>query len=499
MSLVQNFPFFTIILSLSGGVICSVLKGKHARNYCFFALSLILAMSAATLLHVISTGEAYVYLMGHFTAPWGNEIRVGILECLMVVVFVTVMILSVLGGLHHIEEDVEEEKNNLYYTLILLLTSSLLSLVYTNDLFTGYVFVEINTIASCALVMVKYRSGKALVATVRYLIMSLLGSGLFLLGICTLYSITGHLLMESIAASVVQLVATGQYLFPLAVVVGLFSMGLALKSACFPFHTWLPDAHGSATVSSSSILSGLVLKGYIFLLIKIFYRVLGMDVIFNAHATDVLFIFGICAMIFGSLKAMKERDAKRMLAYSSVAQVGYIYLGIGFGTTAGIAAACMQIIVHAITKPMLFIATGGFMDVSHGSKKFADLRGAGLRDKLGGLAFVVGSLSMIGIPFFAGFATKIYLSNAALEITNIKMIAGLVALIISTLLNACYYIPSMFTLLNKPLTRELGEIKKHYHPSYVISLVVLMGLNIFVGVFSSQLFDFICKGISMFG
>ena len=497
MNFIWNFPFLTIIFSLSSGVICSVLKRKNARRLCFTVLSAILVMSILTLFYTIQLGEPYVYFMGHFSAPWGNEIKVGILECLMASVFALVMILSLLGGLNHINHDVDSHKENLYYTMIMLLTSSLLSIVYTNDIFTGYVFVEINTIASCALVMIRYKSGKALVATLRYLIMSLLGSGLFLLGICTLYSITGHLLMENIAISVKELVTTGQYLFPLAVVVALFSMGLALKSACFPFHTWLPDAHSNATVSSSSVLSGLVLKGYIFLLIKIFYRVLRMDVVSSTHTMDILFVFGVLAMIYGSLRAIKEKDMKRMLAYSSVAQVGYIYFGIGLGSVAGMSAAIMQIIVHALTKPMLFTSAGCFMDVSHGSKKFADLKGAGLKDKVAGAAFVVGSLSMIGIPFFAGFIPKVYLSLASLEVLNLKMIVGLMALIISTLLNACYYIPAIYTLfdgssLHKDESNKLSNKLAH------ISLIVFMISNLLVGVCSSSIYSLIVQGLSMF-
>lgn len=493
MNFVQNFPFFTIIMALSGGVVCSVLKGKQARNYCLFILMMIFMMSCATFAYVYHTGQPYVYLMGHFSAPWGNEIRVGILECLMACLFSLVMILSILGGLHHIEEDIEASKMNLYFTMISLLTSSLLALVYTNDLFTGYVFVEINTIASCALVMVRYRSGKALVATLRYMFMSLLGSGLFLFGISTLYGITGHLLMENIALAVQELMQSGMYQFPLAVVIGLFSMGLAIKSACFPFHTWLPDAHGNATVSSSSILSGLVLKGYVFLLIKIFYRVFDIHILFEAKAINVLFVFGICAMLYGSYKAMKEQDIKRMLAYSSVAQMGYIYLGIGLGTIEGFAAAIIQMIVHAITKPMLFTAAGGLMDASNGSKKFADLKGAGLRDKVSGFAFVIGSLSMIGIPFFAGFVSKVYLSLASIEMMSTKMIFSLIALAISTLLNACYYIPAIYTLFSGN-----NKSKVKYSLISVCTLVVFVCLNFFVGMNSSLVMKMIQQGLGMF-
>ena len=138
----------------------------------------------------------------------------------------------------------------------------MLALIYTNDLFTGYVFVEINTIAACAIVMLR-DSKETLVATARYLALSLLGSGMFLLGICILYDITGHLLMENISEAIMSLVVTGKYAFPLEMVIALFCVGLATKSALFPFHTWLPGAHGTATSASSAILSGLVLKGYI--------------------------------------------------------------------------------------------------------------------------------------------------------------------------------------------------------------------------------------------
>lgn len=498
MQLSQNFPFFSIILMLSGGVVCSIFKGKNARNYLMFILGLVFIGSIFTLMYVLNNG-AYNFMMGHFPAPWGNELRVGVLECIMALTFVGVMILSLLGGMHHIFEDCEETKTNLYFTMVSLLTSSLLALVYTNDLFTGYVFVEINTIASCALVMIRYRSGKALVATTRYLLMSLLGSGLFLIGITLVYDITGHLLMENIATSIQALFAGGTYTFPIAVIVGLFSMGMAIKSACFPFHTWLPDAHGNATVSSSSILSGLVLKGYIFLLIKIFYRVIGMEIIFQDKGTNVLFVFGILAMLVGSLRAIREKDLKRMLAYSSVAQVGYIFLGIGLGTTAGLTAACLQIIVHAVTKPMLFSCAGGFMDVSGGSKNFKDIQGAGYRDKLAGIAFIVGALSMIGIPFFAGFVSKVYLTTASIEYESLKTWVAIGALAISTLLNACYYIPAVLNLFTHPKEDRFKDCKVHLHKSYVIALVIFIALNFVIGTFSQPIVQAIQSGIAMFG
>ena len=235
-----------------------------------------------------------------------------------------------------------------------LLLSSLLALVYTNDMFTAYVFVEINTISACGLIMIR-QVGRTIEAAVRYMIMSLLGSGLLLFGLCIMYDLTGHLLMSNIKESVGLLMANGEYPIPLIVSVALMCVGLCIKSALFPFHAWLPDAYGYSTVSSAAILSSLVSKGYIFLLIKIIYRVIGFNIFNNTRIIDVLFVFGLMGMIFGSISAIRENDIRRMIAYSSVAQIGYIYMGFGMVTQPGMVASVFHILPHGATKALLFI------------------------------------------------------------------------------------------------------------------------------------------------
>lgn len=501
MTLVQNLPFFAIMLYLAGGVTCCVLKPKASRTVCLLLNACVTAMMILSLVFTVRTGESYVFQMGHFPAPWGNEIRIGPLEALMASVLTGVMTLTLSGGLTHIFEDVEPEKISLYFTVCNLLMVSLLALVFTNDIFTGYVFVEINTIASCALVMIRYQSGKALAATARYLVMSLIGSGLFLIGIIILYSLTGHLLMEPAGKAVQQLVRTGEYAFPLTVVTGLFAAGMGLKSALWPFHEWLPDAHGSATVSSSGILSGLVLKGYIILLIKLFCRVMGAAAETQDDICTVLFAFGILAMLGGSQSALAEKDIKRMLAYSSVAQIGYIYVGIGLNSKAGLTAAFIQIIVHAFTKPMLFCAAGGLMDVSGGSKKPEDLRGSGRRDLISGLAFAAGALSMIGIPLFAGFATKTYLTKALTEASQLKRVAGIAALVISTVLNALYYIPWLAAIFEKQPddARPSGQRRSSRSFSFLIAVTLFLIAGFFIGIRSHVFADIIQTGLDVFG
>ena len=291
MAFVQNFPFFSIVLSMFAGTVSSVLPEKAAKYLNMAVIITVGAMSAVLLGFTIQTGESYTYMMGHFPAPWGNEIRAGVLEAGMALFFCIIMLLSLFGGRKKLLDEVELSKHNLYYIMVNLLLSSLLALIYTNDLFTAYVFVEINTISACGLIMIR-ENGRTIEAAVRYMIMSLLGSGLLLIGICMLYDLTGHLLMSNIREAVAHIVADGTYMVPLLVAIALMSIGLAIKSALFPFHSWLPDAYGYSTVSSAAILSSLVSKGYIFLLIKIFYRVIGFDIIRQSRIIHVLFVFG---------------------------------------------------------------------------------------------------------------------------------------------------------------------------------------------------------------
>lgn len=269
MPFVYNFPFFSILLTLVGGMAMPFFRnGKVAQKINIGVIIATGVMNFILLIQLATTGESFTYMMGHFPAPWGNEIKAGPLEALMATMFCFVMGFSLLGGLINIYEDVPKKKQYLYFLMMNLLLCSMLALIYTNDTFTGYVFIEINTLAACAIVMSK-DSGETIVATIRYLIMSLLGSGLFLMGLAMLYNMTGHLLMESLQPVIVQMADTGKYFLPLTAVMAITTLGLSVKSALYPFHSWLPNAHGSATSSSSAILSGLVLKGYIILLIKI--------------------------------------------------------------------------------------------------------------------------------------------------------------------------------------------------------------------------------------
>ena len=328
------------------------------------------------------------------------------------------------------------------------------------------------------------------------MIMSLLGSGLLLLGLCMLYDLTGHLLMSNMKDSVAQLAATGQYEIPLIVAIVLISVGICIKSALFPFHAWLPDAYGYSTVSSA-ILSSLVSKGYIFLLIKIIYRVIGFDIYGDTRIIDVLFAFGLMGMIFGSLSAIKENDVRRMIAYSSVAQIGYIYMGFGMGTEAGMTASVFHILSHAATKSLLFIAAIGLTDVSGGSRKFIELTGAGYRNKWAGVAFTVGSLSMVGMPLFSGFISKLLFAQAAVQ-NHVKMLPALIVLGVSTILNAIYFMKTVIRIYTPVGYSAYPSITFVKMRVYAVTLVAFILLNVILGISSQPVVDMIRQGLAMF-
>lgn len=497
---VQNFPLFSIILCLLSSSISSLLRGKAAKWLNTFVI-LACGVMAMALMGYCSVNGSFTYTMGHVPAPWGNEVRAGVLEGGMALFFCLIMFLSMCGGRKKLLEEVEDTKQNLYYILVNLMLCSLLALVYTNDLFTAYVFVEINTISACGLIMIR-QNGRTIEAAVRYMIMSLLGSGLFLVGVCMLYDITGHLLMSNIKEAVAMLAATGEYREPLLVTISFMIMGLAIKSALFPFHSWLPDAYGYSTISSAAILSSLVSKGYIFLLIKIVYRVIGFDVVKDSQLLNVVFVFAGLGIIFGSISAMQEEDIRRMVSYSSVAQIGYIYLGISLGTKEGMVAAVFQILAHAATKSMLFISAIGLTDASNTSRKFTDLTGAAHRNKIAGIGFAAGSLSMVGIPLFSGFISKLLFMQAAVNNQG-KMLPTMIVLAISTVLNAIYFMKTVVRIYSPE--RNLYEGREgftHIHTKeqkeYTVTVILFVALNVALGLCSSPILDIINNGLSMF-
>ena len=338
MVFAKNFTLIIILVLFIGGFITPLIKKKNIIK--LFSLSLMGISSVLALINLIyvNTHGAYVYRVGHWDSPWGIELKVGILEGIMTLLFTTIAFIILWYSTYNIEKEVKDTKISLYYTLCSVLVGALIGIVCTNDLFNAFVFIEISTIAACGIVVIKDKK-ENIKAALKYLILSSLGSGLVLMAIAFIYSISGNLNMTFINTELVQVYMS--YKKSILISLGLFTVGLGVKSAMFPLHVWLPDAHSSAPSSSSAILSALVLKAYVILYIKILYRMFGYEIMSEFPVLlFIVLVLGSLGMIMGSVSAILQKDIKRVIAYSSVAQMGYIFFGIGLGNRLGQQELC---------------------------------------------------------------------------------------------------------------------------------------------------------------
>ena len=495
MSFCLNFPLFLIVASLLFSVISSIIRAEKARIMTLGLLFTSCVCNLIILLYVKGDNLAFSYMMGHFPAPWGNEIRISTMEALFSTVFACVFFYTLLGGKEPIDQYVSEERKSFYYSLCDLINAALLVLVYTNDIFTGYVFVEIMTLASCGILCMK-NVGRSFAAAARYMLFALVGSGLFLLGVIFLYNITGHLLMPNLRESVAALWASGEYRLPLLTSICLISLGISIKSGLFPFHFWMADTYGEAIPTSSGILSGLVSKGYIFFLLKVVFDVFGTDVFYGSGINNVFYFLGALGIIFGSIGAVKENHIFRMCAYSSAAQIGYIYFAFGISPTVGVVASLYQIFNHSFTKPALFLTSYRLSKVSGGAKKFKNIEGAGKRDPFSSAVFTIEALSMIGFPLTMGFISKFIIATSVFDNAKWMIVVTLVVLIISTILNTLYFTRTIITIYN---TKSEEKANRVLPPkAYVLSMVVFVMTNIVAGVIGSRLLDIINNALKVF-
>lgn len=490
MAIVRNFPLLIILVLLISAFIMPMLKSNsRIKKLSIVTMSISVIFSAFILNYVQSYGM-FKYEVGHFAAPWGIELRIGHFEAYISILFTFISLLIIWASVYSIDHDVKEKRIPLYYTLCSLLIASLLGIVYSNDIFNCFVFIEISSIASCGIVAIKDKK-ENIKAALKYLILSTLGSGLVLMGIAFLYSITGNLSMEFIQKEL--LLVYSNYKNTTLISLGLFTAGLGVKSAMFPMHIWLPDAHTSAPSPSSAILSSLVLKAYIVLFIKVLYRMFGHEIICTLPVLDIVLLLGITGMIMGSILALLQRDIKRMIAYSSVAQIGYIFMGIGLGNTLGLVAAVFHILSHAFTKAALFLVAGNIIEMT-GNRDISKMKGIGVEMPISLGIFVVSAFSMIGIPLFAGFNSKWNFALAIIDSNRLIIVAFLLA---SSLLNAFYYLPIVINAFFGDENLKDKVFKSKERPiSSLLPILILSFAVIYFGIASKSVINLITTGIT---
>jgi len=505
MTFIHNIPVLLIFIPMLAAVICLLpFRGEKAKWLTLGCFALLTVLAALLVAGTLGGGSSFAYTMGRFPAPYGNELRVGPLEALMALMVSTISLLIIAAGSDDIFGDIPIRKTKSYFLLQNVLTASMMALLFANDFFTAYVFVELITISAVALVASK-PEGRTWAAALNYLFMGLVGSSILTFSLAMLYGITGHLHFEYIHRSILELVATQTYMVPLSLASVLMVIGLAIKSALFPFHNWLPEAHGSATTTASAILSGLILKSYLLLLVKMVVRVFGLETMASLAVPQILLAFGAAAIAYGSWKAMHQRGLKRALAYSSISQVGYICIALGLNTEWGIAAACFHIIIHAVAKAMLFSSAGALKAASNHRQDIDSLEGAYWRDPVAGTAFIVGSLALIGIPPLSGFASKLNIILASLH-TPYPIVAVVAIVLAGSIMGTMIYFPFIFSILRRDgieteIRRGETGLSQRSLRSLTsrVALVVFMVLTVLLGLFSSPVIHALQQGLAVYG
>ena len=378
---------------------------------------------------VVLAGNIISYELGGWAPPWGIEYRIDIINAFIAMIVAAIAAITLPYALRSVEQEIIPRHIPLFYTAFLLCLTGLLGITLTGDIFNLFVFLEISSLSSYALISMG-RQRQALTAAFQYLIMGTIGATFLLIGIGLTYAVTGTLNMSDITARLQDV----EEFRTLHTAFAFIFIGIALKLAMFPLHLWLPNVYTYAPSVISVFLAATATKVAIYVLIRVIFTIYGIEFAFEEiHINWFLLPLSAIAVISASLVAIFQTNIKRMLAYSSVAQIGYILLGIGLASMTGLTAAILHLFNHALMKGALFMTLGAVF-YKMNTVQLGDLNGIGRRMPLTMGAFVIGGLSLVGVPLTVGFISEWYLVVAALEqqswwLVGILIVGSLLALI----------------------------------------------------------------------
>lgn len=431
-----QLPALVIVVPLLAALLVP-LAGRRAA-WGLVALALLLAFAGCVRLlvraHALPEGEAIRYALGGWAAPVGIEYVVDRLNALVLTMLSGVAFLVALWMRRSTAREIRPPAVTGYYSVFLLMAAGLMGITITGDVFNLYVFLEIASITAYVLIAMGRRR-QALYAGYSYLILGSLGATFILLGIGHLYMATGTLAMADIAA----VFAREPQLYDSSVIrtaFAFFTVGLALKMALFPLHGWQPGAYAEAPSATSVFLAATATKVSAYALYRVAFTVFGVRFLETGLPVvrDALLVMACSAIVVGPLLAIRQHDLKRLLAYSSVGQIGYVVLGLALHNTDGLTGSFLHFWNHAAAKGALFCVAGA-LAYRAGTTQVAALKGLGRRAPLTATLLTVAACSMVGVPLTAGFLTKWYLARGALEAGQWAVIPVLLA---SSLFTAVY-------------------------------------------------------------
>jgi multicomponent Na+:H+ antiporter subunit D len=461
-------PLFTAIPIFSA--IFILIIGKFDKKNFPRIWSILTSLSLLFILATIWGKGTIIHEMGGWKPPFGVVLVKDNLSQFMLLIVNVVAFLTLIYSYVYMRK---YEDYLRFFTLFLFMLGGMNGVVLTGDLFNLFVFLEIASIASYALVGYGV-DAEELEASFKYLVLGALASIFILFGIGMVYSLTGSVNMADVARFITNKNLGSNNALLMAI--GLFILGFGLKAGLVPFHAWLPDAHSAAPAPISVMLSGVLIKVLgVYALIRIFYNVIGI----TSVVSNIFLVMGSISMLVGAFMGFGQDDMKRMFAFSSISQMGYIAVGIGLGTPLAIIGALFHLLNHAVFKSLLFLSSGS-IEISTGTRNLSELGGLGKKMPVTSGTSVIGSLSIAGVPPFNGFWSKLIIILAAFSAGYIWLGA---ILILAAFLTLAYYLRFQKNVIfGEPASNMKGVREAPF--LMLIPLVVFAVFCIIAGVFN---------------
>jgi multicomponent Na+:H+ antiporter subunit D len=446
-----QLPALQVLIPLLCAPFCVVLRSRTAAWLVFLLAALGSLGSAILLAERVAAGETLRYSMGAWPAPHGIEYVINSFNTPVLLLVSAIAVVVAVYSRRSLAAEVDAKRLSLVYTCMCLALTGLLGIAVTGDAFNAFVFLEITSLSSYALIAMGRRR-RALLATFRYLVIGTVGAVFILIGIGLAYAVTGTLNMADLAQRLAE-IQGNRALYAACVFV---FVGLAIKMAMFPLHAWLPEAYAEAPSAVSTFLAATSTKVAIYLFLRFAFTVFGVTLVFGTLPIDRIgLVLASLAMLIGSAVACFQTDVKYLLAWSSIAQIGYIMAGVSLATVSGVSAAYLHMINHAVIKAALFGAAGLLM-LQLGSVKLTALSGLGRRMPWTFAAILLAGLGLVGVPLTAGFVSKWALATALIEegqwpVLAAVLISSLLALVyVGRIVEAAWFrSPTTFTVARK--------------------------------------------------
>lgn len=474
--LLTQLPVLPVILPLIAAPICVLLpRGTVSWGFATVVAILTFFFSACLLARVEAEGVIN-YQLGGFPVPYGIIYRIDVAGALVLTLVSGIAATVFPYARDSVAREIDHSQSSYFYAMMLICLAGLMGVVATGDAFNVFVFLEISSLSTYTLVAMGARQDRrALTAAFTYLVLGTIGATFFVIGLGLLYAATGTLNMVDLyqrMAGMDNRVVRAAFAFIIT--------GFGLKLAMFPLHRWLPDAYTFSPSAVSAFLASTATKVAVYVMLRFMFTVFGFTFAFMDVALFFFIILGLLGMFIASLVAVFRDDVKQMLAYSSVAQIGYMLVGISFKTVEGVSAALVHLFNHALMKAALFMAVGAVFYAA-GSHRMSAFRGLGKTQPFTAACFTIAGLSLIGVPFTAGFVSKYLLIEAAFDaVLPVPSLLVVLLIVASSLLAVAYIGRVVYEMyLAEP---EPGLPPRKVSAGLLIPLGFMTAANVYAGL-----------------